>query len=176
MKWTNLWMVEITRLCESHGKQLTSFSDYTVFWAQYSVYMYFKQCDCCLRRDRCSYLHEVWSHKMERTATLCFVTCREQVKVNGFGIFILGLYPGAFVELFTEQLQVISPMRQLRIYCAGVWHNFIIVVLAMLTLLVLPWLLMPFYTVGQAIVVTGVVEVRHWNEKVTLYVWPLSFK
>jgi hypothetical protein len=82
--------------------------------------------------------------------------------VNGFGIFFLALYPGAFVDLYTEHLQVISPLRQLRIYCAGVWHNFIIVLLAIAVLGALPWLLMPFYTTGNSVVITYVLEVsRH---------------
>ncbi|KAI6078755.1 Membrane-bound transcription factor site-2 protease [Aix galericulata] len=34
---------------------------------------------------------------------------REQVRFNGFGIFIFIVYPGAFVDLFTTHLQLISP-------------------------------------------------------------------
>lgn len=44
---------------------------------------------------------------------------REQVRFNGFGIFIFIVYPGAFVDLFTTHLQLISPVQQLRIFCAG---------------------------------------------------------
>lgn len=84
---------------------------------------------------------------------------REQVRVNGFGVFIFILYPGAFVDLYTEHLQVISPLRQLRIYCAGVWHNFVIVVVAIFYLLCLPWFLLPFYSVGSGVIVTSVLEV-----------------
>lgn len=87
-------------------------------------------------------------------------TSREQVRVNGFGVFFLALYPGAFVDLYTEHLQVVSPLRQLRIYCAGVWHNFIIVIIALVTLLLLPWMLMPFYQLGNGVAITSVVEVK----------------
>ncbi|XP_064629765.1 membrane-bound transcription factor site-2 protease-like [Lineus longissimus] len=97
----------------------------------------------------CGILHEV-GHAL--------AAVREQVRVNGFGIFFLALYPGAFVDLYTEHLQVISPLRQLRIYCAGVWHNFIIVLLAIAVLGALPWLLMPFYTTGNSVVITYVLE------------------
>jgi S2P endopeptidase len=79
--------------------------------------------------------------------------------VNGFGIFLLLMYPGAFVDLSTEHLQAVSPVRQLRIYCAGVWHNFVIVIVALAILLALPVLLMPFYTTGTAVAITGVSEV-----------------
>ena len=45
---------------------------------------------------------------------------REQVRVNGFGIFVTFIFPGAFVDLCSDHLQVISPLRQLRIfwYCS----------------------------------------------------------
>lgn len=44
---------------------------------------------------------------------------REQVRVNGFGMFVFVVYPGAFVDLFTTHLNLISPVQQLRIFCAG---------------------------------------------------------
>uniref|UniRef100_H2ZTK5 Membrane-bound transcription factor site-2 protease n=1 Tax=Latimeria chalumnae TaxID=7897 RepID=H2ZTK5_LATCH len=44
---------------------------------------------------------------------------REQVRFNGFGMFIFVVYPGAFVDLLTTHLQLISPVQQLRIFCAG---------------------------------------------------------
>ena len=69
------------------------------------------------------------------------------------------MYPGAFVDLSSEHLQVVSPLRQLRIYCAGVWHNFVIVVVALLVLVSLPVVLVPFYSTGQAVAITNVAEV-----------------
>ncbi|CAH1798451.1 unnamed protein product [Owenia fusiformis] len=97
----------------------------------------------------CGILHEV-GHAI--------AAVREQVRVNGFGIFIMALYPGAFVDLYTEHLQVISPLRQLRIYCAGVWHNFVIVLVAIFVLYSEPVLLMPFYSTGKSVVLTYVLE------------------
>ena len=84
------------------------------------------------------------------------------MRVNGFGLFILALYPGAFVDLYSEHLQVISPIRQLRVYCAGVWHNFVIVVAAILALLILPFLLAPFYKTGDSVVITSVLKVSNF--------------
>uniref|UniRef100_A0A8C6SJF1 Membrane-bound transcription factor site-2 protease n=1 Tax=Neogobius melanostomus TaxID=47308 RepID=A0A8C6SJF1_9GOBI len=63
---------------------------------------------------------------------------REQVRVNGFGMFIFVVYPGAFVDLFTTHLNLISPIQQLRIFCAGVWHNFMLCVAALGFLFLLP--------------------------------------
>nr|XP_039248616.1 membrane-bound transcription factor site-2 protease-like isoform X2 [Styela clava] len=39
-----------------------------------------------------------------------------------------------------------SPLCQLRVYCAGVWHNFVICVAACGLIVLLPGLLFPFYT------------------------------
>ena len=97
----------------------------------------------------------------------CF---REQVRINGFGLFLMLIYPGAFVEMSTEHLQIISPMRQLRIYCAGVWHNFIIVIISIAILFTFPWFIMPFYTTGTGVVITQVSEVKS-----SFFVWSVFF-
>ncbi|XP_035272278.1 membrane-bound transcription factor site-2 protease isoform X1 [Anguilla anguilla] len=83
---------------------------------------------------------------------------REQVRLNGFGMFVFVIYPGAFVDLFTTHLQLISPIQQLRIFCAGVWHNFMLCVVALSFLLLLPLILFPLYTTGAGALVTEVVE------------------
>jgi len=79
--------------------------------------------------------------------------------VCGFGLFVFAIYPGAYVNLYTEHLQAVSPMRQLRVYCAGVWHNFVVVLIAIAALVSLPWLLSLFYHTGNAVVITSVMEV-----------------
>ncbi|XP_030624752.1 membrane-bound transcription factor site-2 protease [Chanos chanos] len=83
---------------------------------------------------------------------------REQVRLNGFGMFMFVIYPGAFVDLFTTHLNLISPIQQLRIFCAGVWHNFMLCVAALCFLFLLPLLLFPFYYTGAGALVTEVVE------------------
>ncbi|XP_076026539.1 membrane-bound transcription factor site-2 protease [Genypterus blacodes] len=83
---------------------------------------------------------------------------REQVRVNGFGIFVFVVYPGAFVDLFTTHLNLISATQQLRIFCAGVWHNFVLCVAALLFLFLLPVLLFPLYTSGGGALVTEVIQ------------------
>jgi S2P endopeptidase len=90
---------------------------------------------------------------------ICLYIYRENVRVNGFGLFLLILYPGAYVDLSTEHLQIVSPLRQLRIYCAGVWHNFVIVIFALIVIFLLPIILVPFYSTGSAVVITQVSEV-----------------
>ncbi|KAG7231276.1 hypothetical protein INR49_012107 [Caranx melampygus] len=83
---------------------------------------------------------------------------REQVRVNGFGMFVFVLYPGAFVDLFTTHLNLISPTQQLRIFCAGVWHNFVLCVAALLVLFLLPLFLFPMYSTGGGALVIDVVQ------------------
>lgn len=89
---------------------------------------------------------------------------REQVRVNGFGMFFMAVYPGAFVDLYTEHLTVISPLRQLRIYCAGVWHNAVLVLVGLLILWCLPYILVPVYVTGQGAVVLNVLKVSPCEE------------
>ncbi|CAF2048445.1 unnamed protein product [Rotaria magnacalcarata] len=69
----------------------------------------------------------------------------EQVRVNGCGYFLFILYPGAYVDLNEEQIQMITAYRQLRIYCAGVFHNMVLVVVAVVFLLIQPFILRHFY-------------------------------
>uniref|UniRef100_A0A3B3B4S0 Membrane-bound transcription factor site-2 protease n=1 Tax=Oryzias melastigma TaxID=30732 RepID=A0A3B3B4S0_ORYME len=84
---------------------------------------------------------------------------REQVRVNGFGVFLFVLYPGAFVDLFTTHLNLVSPAQQLRIFCAGVWHNFVLCVAALAFLFLMPVFLFPLYSTGGGALVTEVVQV-----------------
>lgn len=95
----------------------------------------------------CGVFHEA-GHALAATA--------EQVRVNGFGVFVLFLYPGAFVDLNSDHLAVTSPRNQLKIYCAGVWHNVILVLCALCVMWGSPYLLSPFYTTGLGAVVTSV--------------------
>ena len=100
---------------------------------------------------------------------LTHLFCREQVRVNGFGMFFMAVYPGAFVDLYTEHLTVISPLRQLRIYCAGVWHNSVLVIVGLVLLWSLPYLLVPIYATGQGAVVLKVFKVSRSKQKPLCY-------
>jgi len=81
-------------------------------------------------------------------------SARENVRVNSFGVFILFIYPGAFVELHTDQLEIIQPIRRLRIFTAGVWHNFVLAMFAICCSYTLPYMLWPLYQLNNGIVVT----------------------
>ncbi|XP_028935907.1 membrane-bound transcription factor site-2 protease [Ornithorhynchus anatinus] len=83
---------------------------------------------------------------------------REQVRFNGFGIFLFVVYPGAFVDLLTAHLQLVSPVQQLRIFCAGVWHNFVLGVVSLAALFLMPVIMFPFYHTGVGALITEVTE------------------
>lgn len=88
----------------------------------------------------------------------------------------MAVYPGAFVDLYTEHLTVISPVRQLRIYCAGVWHNAVLVFVGLVFLWSLPYLLVPIYVTGQGAVVVNVLKVsKLQNIHVLLVVDPAGY-
>ncbi|KAI8875335.1 peptidase M50 [Backusella circina FSU 941] len=58
----------------------------------------------------------------------------EGVPIQSAGMFILYLYPGAFVNIPDQLLQNLEPLRQLRIMCAGVWHNLILYLFSYISL------------------------------------------
>ena len=50
----------------------------------------------------------------------------ENIRVLGFGVFVLFIIPAAYVDLPTEQLTVKTNLQKLRVFSAGVWHNIIL--------------------------------------------------
>ncbi|TPP39615.1 S2P endopeptidase [Fasciola gigantica] len=93
----------------------------------------------------CAFLHE---------AGHALAALRERVRLHGFGVFLFGIYPGAYVDLNTADLQSLTPFGQLRIYCAGVWHNAIIAVISVAVFYTMPWILSPVYQTGTGVGVT----------------------
>lgn len=93
----------------------------------------------------CAFLHEA-GHAL---AAVC-----ERVRLHGFGLFIFGLYPGAYVDLNSSDLQSLSPFSQLRVYCAGVWHNAVIALLSVVVFYLLPVILSPAYDLGTGVGIT----------------------
>ncbi|KAJ1881972.1 hypothetical protein LPJ66_011227, partial [Kickxella alabastrina] len=62
----------------------------------------------------CAAVHE-WGHAL--ASAFC------GAGVRSVGVFVLGVYPGAFVDLAADLLERLSVWEQLRVVCAGVWHN-----------------------------------------------------
>nr|SVE74263.1 EOG090X08FA [Daphnia barbata] len=77
----------------------------------------------------------------------------EQIPLVSFGIFIWLFIPAAFVELSTNDVTSLSSWQQLKIYCAGVWHNIILSAIALASLTLLPIFLMPLFQTGVGVYV-----------------------
>ncbi|XP_004343867.2 hypothetical protein CAOG_07143 [Capsaspora owczarzaki ATCC 30864] len=81
------------------------------------------------------------------------------VTVEGFGAFVTVLYPGCYVSLNDDQMNAISPLRQLKIYCAGVWHNAMVALLAVIGLMSITVLVWPAFAYNTgALTVVDVME------------------
>jgi len=73
-----------------------------------------------------------------------FAAVSEKCRINAFGMFLMGVYPGAFVDI-GEGIQKLSPISQLRIYCGGSWHNAVVAIVCCIILLFMPLLVSPLY-------------------------------
>jgi S2P endopeptidase len=85
---------------------------------------------------------------------------REGVHIDGIGLVIVLIVPVVFVHLNTQQYDVLPPKRQLRITCAGVWHNVVLTAAAILLLILLPILLYPFFDTGTGVTVRNIQQVQ----------------
>ena len=80
--------------------------------------------------------------------------------MNGVGLILIVLYPGAFVD-FREELSDLPLLKQLKVYCAGVWHNLVLCLFCWLLLWKLPLFLLPFYkSVDDGVIVVGGDEIE----------------
>eukprot|EP01006_Ploeotia_vitrea_P045324 TRINITY_DN66931_c7_g14_i1.p1 TRINITY_DN66931_c7_g14~~TRINITY_DN66931_c7_g14_i1.p1 ORF type:complete len:687 (-),score=13.17 TRINITY_DN66931_c7_g14_i1:93-2153(-) len=69
---------------------------------------------------------------------------KEGVAVTGVGVGLRWLSPFAYVE--TESMVSLHPFRQLKIYTAGVWHNFVLLLTCIFLLWAYLWGLRTFGT------------------------------
>jgi S2P endopeptidase len=58
-----------------------------------------------------------------------------------------------------EQLDVLPPIKKLRVLCAGVWHNLFLAIITAIIATTLPWLLYPFFDFGTGVQVELLKEV-----------------
>jgi len=85
---------------------------------------------------------------------------REQVPVLGMGFTVLFILPAAFVELPTDSVLALAPLKQIKIYCAGVWHNIMLSAVSFTILISLPFLAAPLFSIGSGIYIYGMDKVR----------------
>eukprot|EP01124_Arcella_intermedia_P036077 TRINITY_DN9372_c2_g1_i1.p1 TRINITY_DN9372_c2_g1~~TRINITY_DN9372_c2_g1_i1.p1 ORF type:complete len:460 (-),score=59.15 TRINITY_DN9372_c2_g1_i1:135-1514(-) len=75
--------------------------------------------------------------------------------VDSFGVFLMLFYPGAFASM-GFRFNSISTTAALKIICAGVWHNFILALLAWSLIKCGPLLALPLYSTTEGALVTYV--------------------
>lgn len=93
----------------------------------------------------CSVIHE-FGHAL--------AAVKEDVHIVEIGVTVFLFVPVAYVNISTERLAQLAQNRVLRIVCAGVWHNIVLVVVAGLFYLSMYVLVSPLYVTGYGVVVT----------------------
>lgn len=74
--------------------------------------------------------------------------------VSAVGAFIALVLPGAFVRL--TGINDMPPLTQLRVYCAGAWHNAISAAVALAVVAAIPLISFPFFHTGSGALVVHV--------------------
>lgn len=85
------------------------------------------------------------------------VLSREDMHIEGVGMMFILILPVAYVHL--EDITSLPSSKQLRVMSAGVWHNIVQAISAYLVILLLPYMLFPFFTVGSGVVTTNINQV-----------------
>ena len=78
-----------------------------------------------------------------------------QLRMSSAGVMVAAMFPAAFVELPTAELQSRTAWQQLLVYSGGVWHNIVLALTASLLSLSLPTLVSPLYRTGLGVSVTS---------------------
>lgn len=81
---------------------------------------------------------------------------REDVHLVGFSVTIFFIVPVVLTHL--DQLESVSSIKQLRVTCAGVWHNIFLALIAAVVATALPWFLYPFYDFGTGVQVESITK------------------
>ncbi|XP_035742487.1 membrane-bound transcription factor site-2 protease-like isoform X1 [Vespa mandarinia] len=81
---------------------------------------------------------------------------REDVQLYGIGILLAFTIPIAYVNINNEQFISLPLRNQLRITCAGVWHNIILAALAAIILVLSTWFWAPLYNLYSGVYVKNI--------------------
>jgi len=77
--------------------------------------------------------------------------------IDGVGMMFILFLPVAYVHL--EDIASLPSSKQLRIMSAGVWHNIVQAFTAYLILWFLPYILFPFFTIGNGVITISINQV-----------------
>lgn len=78
------------------------------------------------------------------------------VPITAFGFQLFAVFPMAYTELASEKLYTLRLWHKLRVLCAGIWHNMLLAAAAWTMLTALGVLLLPWFTIGDGVIVTHV--------------------
>ncbi|KAJ8682098.1 hypothetical protein QAD02_017890 [Eretmocerus hayati] len=81
---------------------------------------------------------------------------KEDVRFFGIGMVLFFIIPVAFVHLNDEQLNSLSIKSRLRVLCAGVWHNVVLAMLAIILIGVITILFSPFFKTNSGVFVRDI--------------------
>ncbi|KAK2584852.1 hypothetical protein KPH14_006290 [Odynerus spinipes] len=81
---------------------------------------------------------------------------REDVQLYGVGILLVFVIPIAYVNMNSEQFVSLPLRNQLRIMCAGVWHNIILAAIAATILVLSTWFWAPLYDLHSGVYVKSI--------------------
>lgn len=98
----------------------------------------------------CSIVHE-FGHALAAS--------REDVQLFGVGILIAYILPVAYVSMSNEQLASLPVINQLRVLCAGIWHNIVLAAFSALILVMSAWFWAPLFTFGAGVTVKSIAPV-----------------
>ncbi|VDK60175.1 unnamed protein product [Anisakis simplex] len=85
-----------------------------------------------------------------------FASIHSNVSVNGFGLFFIALYPGAFTEIDSDALKHSTSAQKMRIFSAGIWHNLVLTLISYILFISLPYLLSPLYDHNNGVLIMDV--------------------
>lgn len=86
---------------------------------------------------------------------LCsFAAVLEDVPVTGFGFYIFLVFPMAYTEISSDQLNALRTWNKLRVLAAGIWHNILLALFGYLLFSLLSVIFMPLYSTNTGVVVT----------------------
>jgi S2P endopeptidase len=77
----------------------------------------------------------------------------QEAKVDSFGGFLALVFPGAFVQL--TGVNALTPFRQLKVWCAGAWHNFVLALVCLAMVSCMPAALSALYGRGSGALVVS---------------------
>lgn len=83
---------------------------------------------------------------------------KEDVHLSNVGINLFFILPVAYVSLNSDDIQKLNPKKALKIFCAGVWHNIMLSLIAYAIYLTLPMLFSAMYITNHGVIITNMAK------------------